>query len=119
MYRSRQILSQLSIYALIFSLIASTGWAGYKRINESNPADPMAVEIYQLDNGLTVYLTENREEPRFYAEISVRAGSKHDPSDATGIAHYLEHMLFKGTQNFGTLDYEKREAAFGQNHRSL
>ena len=109
MYRSKQILSQLSIYVLILCLIASTGWAGYKRINEPNPNDPMAVAIYQLDNGLTVYLTENREEPRFYAEISVRAGSKHDPSDATGIAHYLEHMLFKGTQNFGTLDYEKEK----------
>ena len=59
MYRSKQILSQLSIYALILCLIASTGWAGYKRINEPNPDDPMAVEIYQLDNGLTVYLTEN------------------------------------------------------------
>ena len=79
MYRSRQILFQLSTYTLILSLVASTGWAGYKQINEPNPADPMAVEIYQLDNGLTVYLTENHEEPRFYAEISVRAGSKHDP----------------------------------------
>ena len=69
----------------------------------------MAVQIYQLDNGLTVYLTENSEEPRFYAEISVRAGSKHDPAEATGIAHYLEHMLFKGSRNFGTLDYEKEK----------
>ena len=110
MYQSRQILFQLSIYTLIFSLIVSTSWAGYKRISEPNPADPMAAEIYQLDNGLTVYLTENHEEPRFYAEISIRAGSKHDPSDATGIAHYLEHMLFKGTQNFGTLDYEKEKS---------
>lgn len=109
MYRNKPILFQLSVYTLILSLIASTGWAGYKRINEPNPDDPMAAQIYQLDNGLTVYLTENREEPRFYAEISVRAGSKHDPSDATGIAHYLEHMLFKGTQNFGTLDYEQEK----------
>jgi predicted Zn-dependent peptidase len=51
-------------------------------------------------------LTENHEEPRFYAEIAVRAGSKHDPSDATGLAHYLEHLLFKGTSELGTLDYE-------------
>ncbi len=108
--QSKPILFQLSVYLLIFSLIASTSWAGYKRINEPNPADPMAVEIYQLDNGLTVYLTENHEEPRFYAEISIRAGSKHDPPDATGIAHYLEHMLFKGTQNFGTLDYQKEKS---------
>lgn len=109
MYRSKRVLSQISIYTLILCLIVSAARAGYQRINEPNPVDPMSVEIYRLDNGLTVYLTENREEPRFYAEISVRAGSKHDPSDATGIAHYLEHMLFKGNQNFGTLDYQKEK----------
>jgi predicted Zn-dependent peptidase len=79
---------------------------GFRRINTANPADPLATQIYQLDNGLQVYLTENHEEPRFYAEIAVRAGSKHDPADATGLAHYLEHLLFKGNQRMGTLDYE-------------
>jgi len=69
----------------------------------------MAVHIYRLDNGLTVYLTENHETPRFYAEIAVRAGSKHDPAESTGLAHYLEHMLFKGTSRIGTLDYEKEK----------
>jgi len=77
---------------------------GYERFNEANPLDQMDTHIYRLDNGLLVYLTENREEPRFYAEIAVRAGSKHDPADATGLAHYLEHLLFKGTRNLGTLD---------------
>ena len=109
MYQKKQVLYKIIFSALILSLTASRSWAGYKRINEPNPADLMSVRIYRLDNGLTVYLTENREEPRFYAEISVRAGSKHDPAEATGIAHYLEHMLFKGTQNFGTLDYEKEK----------
>lgn len=79
---------------------------GYRRINSPNPNDPLAAHIYELDNGLRVYLTENHEEPRFYAEIAVRAGSKHDPADATGLAHYLEHLLFKGNRNLGTLDYE-------------
>lgn len=79
---------------------------GYRRINTPNPDDPLAAHIYELDNGLRVYLTENHEEPRFYAEIAVRAGSKHDPADATGLAHYLEHLLFKGNRNLGTLDYE-------------
>ena len=109
MYQKKQVLYKIIFSALILSLTASRSWAGYKRINELNPADLMSVRIYRLDNGLTVYLTENPEEPRFYAEISVRAGSKHDPAEATGIAHYLEHMLFKGTQNFGTLDYEKEK----------
>src|SRR5882724_196093 len=79
--------------------------AGYKRINPPNPKDPMAVQIYELDNGLKVYLTENHETPRFEAQIAVRAGSKNDPPESTGLAHYLEHMLFKGTTRIGTLDY--------------
>lgn len=80
--------------------------AGYTRIHSPGADDPLAAHIFELDNGLRVYLTENHQEPRFYAEIAVRAGSKHDPADATGLAHYLEHLLFKGNQNLGTLDYE-------------
>jgi predicted Zn-dependent peptidase len=79
---------------------------GYTRIYPPNPDDPLQAQIFELDNGLRVYLTRNPEEPRFYAEIAVRAGSKHDPADATGLAHYLEHLLFKGNQNLGTLDYD-------------
>ncbi|MBT7100163.1 insulinase family protein, partial [Candidatus Poribacteria bacterium] len=81
--------------------------ADYTRINEDNPDDPLHAEIYRLDNGLTVYLSENHEDPRFHAEIAVRAGGKHDPDDSTGIAHYLEHMLFKGSQAVGVLDYDQ------------
>ena len=78
---------------------------GYEKINAPNPSDPLNAHIFELSNGLKVYLTENHEEPRFYAEIAVRAGSKHDPADGTGLAHYLEHLLFKGNRNLGTLDY--------------
>ncbi len=78
---------------------------GYQQVHAPDADDPMSVHIYELDNGLQVYLTENHQEPRFYAEIAVKAGSKHDPADATGLAHYLEHLLFKGNQNLGTLDY--------------
>ena len=67
-----------------------------------------------LNNGLTVLLSPNPEEPRFYAEIVTRAGSKHDPSTNTGLAHYLEHLLFKGTQNFGTMDFEKEKPLLDQ-----
>ena len=91
MYRPRLIF-------LVWLLLGSTiPLQAFSRINAPNPDDPMDVHIYQLDNGLTIYLTENHEEPRFYAEIVVRAGSKHDPKETTGLAHYLEHMLFKGT----------------------
>ena len=67
-----------------------------------------------LENGLTIYLSPNHEEPRFYAEIITRAGSKHDPATNTGLAHYLEHLLFKGTQSFGTLDFEKEKPLLDQ-----
>ena len=89
--------------------LSAPAWAGFTRVNESNPDDPMHVAIYRLDNGLTVYLTENHEAPRFYAEIAVRAGSKQDPPESTGLAHYLEHLLFKGTTRLGTLDYAKEK----------
>ncbi len=82
---------------------AQTGW---RRLAEPRPDDPLAAHIFELDNGLKVYLTVNRQEPRFHAEIAVRAGSKQDPADATGLAHYLEHLLFKGSRRLGVLDWE-------------
>lgn len=72
-------------------------------------ADPMKTRIYKLDNGLTVYLTVYKNEPRIQTFIPVKAGSKMDPADATGLAHYLEHMLFKGTDKYGTKDFSKEK----------
>ncbi|MBI4386674.1 MAG: insulinase family protein, partial [Elusimicrobia bacterium] len=71
--------------------------------------DPMQATVHRLANGLTVYLSPNPLEPRVSARIVVRAGSKQDPPDSTGMAHYLEHMLFKGSRSLGTLDYAKEE----------
>jgi len=74
------------------------------------PGDSLNTRIYTLKNGLTVYMSPYRDEPRIYTSIAVRAGSKNDPSETTGLAHYLEHMLFKGTDSIGSLDYEKEHA---------
>ena len=71
----------------------------------SVPGDPLETRIYTLDNGLQVWLSRNTDAPRVQTNIAVRAGSKNDPADATGLAHYLEHMLFKGTQRIGTSDW--------------
>ena len=71
------------------------------------PEDSLHTRIYKLSNGLTVYMSPNSEEPRIYTSIAVRAGSKNDPAETTGLAHYLEHMLFKGTDSIGSLDYQK------------
>ena len=99
----------LTFFLACLFFMPENALAGHKLLQGPAADDPMQVHIYQLDNGLQVYLTANREEPRFYAEIVVRAGSKHDPQDATGIAHYLEHMLFKGSRQMGTLDFEKEK----------
>jgi predicted Zn-dependent peptidase len=84
--------------------------------NASNTSGANSMEVIEktLENGLTIYLSPNQEEPRFYAEIITRAGSKHDPATNTGLAHYLEHLLFKGTQSFGTLDFEKEKPLLEQ-----
>lgn len=69
--------------------------------------DPLKVKEYVLKNGLTVMLSENHNTPQVFGVIAVKAGGKNDPKEATGMAHYLEHMLFKGTKEMGTWNYEK------------
>lgn len=76
----------------------------------SVPGDPLQARIYTLDNGLQVWLSRNTDAPRIQTNIAVRAGSKNDPSDATGLAHYLEHMLFKGTSRIATKDWARESA---------
>ena len=67
---------------------------------------------YQLDNGLTVYLWEDHDQPDVQGWTVTRAGAIDEPADATGLAHYLEHMLFKGTQKIGALDWEKEKPLY-------
>jgi zinc protease len=69
--------------------------------------DPLKVRIYTLKNGLKVYLSQYAAEPRIMTNIAVKAGGKFDPASATGLAHYLEHIMFKGTADFGSLDWNK------------
>ncbi len=71
---------------------------------ESVENDPMQTRIYTLKNGLKVYLSVNKDQPRIQANIAVRTGSRNDPAETTGLAHYLEHLMFKGTKQFGTSD---------------
>ncbi len=72
---------------------------------ETVAGDPRHARIYTLDNGLKVYLTINNDQPRIQTAIAVRTGGKNDPAETTGLAHYLEHIMFKGTNHFGTTDY--------------
>lgn len=77
-----------------------------KYIYQTVENDPVNARIYTLENGLKVYMSVNKNEPRIQTFIAVATGSKNDPHDAQGLSHYLEHMLFKGTDKFGTKNYD-------------
>lgn len=76
--------------------------------------DPLKVRFYTLNNGLTVILSPSHKKPRIQTYIAVKAGSKTDPATHTGLAHYLEHMLFKGTDKFGSLDWSQEKPLLDQ-----
>ncbi|WP_406567611.1 M16 family metallopeptidase [Chryseobacterium oryctis] len=84
----------------------------YEYITISN--DKNNVRIYTLKNGLKVFLAQNFDAPRIQTYIPVRTGSNNDPSDNTGLAHYLEHMMFKGTSKLGTQNWEKEKVLLDQ-----
>src|SRR5574343_906897 len=71
--------------------------------------DPAKARFYTLKNGVTVILSPTNKDPRIQAYVAVKAGSKTDPATNTGLAHYLEHMLFKGTDKYGSLDWAKEK----------
>ena len=81
------------------------GMAAQKPVASTVPGDPMGTKCYTLSNGLKVFLSENHQSPRISAHIAVRTGSRNDPAETTGLAHYLEHLMFKGTEQFGTSNY--------------
>ncbi len=103
------MLKNLSFGKIGLSLLLLLGVVGIKAQTstyESVPNDPMKTRIYTLDNGLKVYISVNKEKPRIQTYIAVRTGSRNDPAETTGLAHYLEHIMFKGTDKFGTSNYE-------------
>lgn len=84
---------------------ATSGGYTYKYVTN----DPDKARFYTLKNGLTVILSPTNKDPRIQCYIATKAGSKTDPADHTGLAHYLEHLLFKGTDKFGSLDWAKEK----------
>ncbi len=78
-------------------------------VEKSDSSDPVSATIHRLSNGLTVYISENHDLPEIRTHIAVRAGGFDDPAASTGLAHYLEHMLFKGSKSLGTTDYQKEK----------
>jgi predicted Zn-dependent peptidase len=89
---------------------ATSGGYTYKYVTN----DPTHSRFYVLKNGLSVILSPTHKEPRIQSFIAVKAGSKTDPANHTGLAHYLEHMMFKGTDKYGTLDWAKEKPLLDQ-----
>ena len=102
MYMTHKFFNPYSLIFILVALFSCTGSHDYECVE----GDPMQTRIYTLDNGLKVYLSVNHDEPRIQTYIAVRTGSKNDPAETTGLAHYLEHLMFKGTTQFGTTDPE-------------
>ncbi len=96
---------KIAIAIALFGLTTTAGAKNYQY--ETVKGDPMQTRIYTLDNGLKVYMSVNKEKPRLQTYIAVRTGSRNDPAETTGLAHYLEHLMFKGTNHFGTSNLEK------------
>ncbi len=95
----------LRFSALLLARTA-TLWANAgKYVYEIVPGDPATTKIYTLPNGLKVFMSVNKDAPRIQTIIAVRVGGKNDPAETTGLAHYFEHLMFKGTEQFGTSDY--------------
>ncbi len=67
--------------------------------------DPFKVSVYRLDNGVTVCLSPDPAVNDVFVAVMFRTGAMDDPADKTGLAHYLEHLLFKGSEKLGTIDY--------------
>lgn len=97
----------ISIIALAAALAGMVSCSSYSY--ETVKGDPTGTRIYTLDNGLKVYTIVNKDKPRIDAQVAVKVGSKNDPRETTGLAHYFEHLMFKGTQQFGTQNYEQEK----------
>ena len=96
--------------AAAIALLASCSQYKYETVAN----DPMETKMYTLENGLKVYMTVNKETPRIQTYIAVKVGGKNDPAETTGLAHYFEHLMFKGTEQFGTADYAAEKPLLDQ-----
>lgn len=95
-----------------YETIKATDKSGYEYETVTN--DKTGVRVYTLKNGLKVYLAKNDDAPKIQTYIPVRTGSNNDPADNTGLAHYLEHMMFKGTSKLATANWAKEKPLLDQ-----
>ena len=100
--------------SLLLILMLAAGVQAFAYSYRTVAGDPMKSREYTLQNGLKVYMTQNAEKPEIQTMIVLRAGSQNDPLNSTGLAHYQEHLMFKGTQQYGTTDYAREKPILDQ-----
>lgn len=89
-------MKKLFLPIAFFAMVMTSNAKEHKYVTV--PGDPMQTRLYTMPNGLKVYLSVNKEKPRVTAHIAVNTGHRNDPADCTGLAHYLEHLMFKGSK---------------------
>ena len=94
--KSFQLKSLLLLAAVIISL----------------PSFGQGLKAFKLKNGLSVYIWEDESKSDVFGLEGVRAGSINDPEEYTGLAHYLEHVMFKGTDKIGALNWTEEEPIY-------
>ena len=94
-------------HLVVMTILAAILSVSCDRVHyETVPGDPLETKMCTLDNGLKIFMTVNKEAPRIQSMIAVKVGNMDDPDDNTGLAHYLEHMMLKGTERLSSLNYE-------------
>ena len=106
-----------SVLALLISACGSTPAAAPGAVAEPNaaaaPAAVAGIQQYQLDNGLTLIVKPDRRAPTAVHMLWLRVGSMDELNGTTGVAHVLEHMMFKGTDTLAPGEFSRRVAALG------
>ncbi len=105
-----------SAWPVSFSLIKTSRWLLLASVFSLLPAAAGAVsgtQEFRLENGLKVIVREDRRAPTVVSMVWYRAGSIDEQNGTTGVAHVLEHMMFKGTQKLKPGDFSARVAALG------
>ena len=102
------------LITLLMAAVIALGACAYRYDYRTVKGDPMHSLLYTLPNGLKIFMTVNKDQPRIQTYIAVRVGGKNDPAETTGLAHYFEHMMFKGSEQFGTQDYAAEKPLLDQ-----
>jgi predicted Zn-dependent peptidase len=97
-----RLVKNLLLACLLLAFVANSGQA----LNSISDIK-INVKEFQLENGMLFLIVERPSTPQVACRLAIRAGSALEETGKTGIAHLLEHMMFKGTKNFGTRNVEK------------